>query len=63
VLYGVETTANLQEKVRQISREVEKLKSTLGSQKEDAKSNIDGLDRDLNEIHEEIRRIYKAGKR
>ena len=65
VMLSLETTADLQEKLRHVTREVEKIRNTFPSgrsQGEGAKSEIEGLDRDLNEIHEDIRRIYKKGR-
>jgi gas vesicle protein len=65
VLHNLETTADLQEKLRRVTREVEKMRNALSSStshEDSAKSEIDGLYRDLNEIQEEIRRIYKKGK-
>jgi len=67
VLHGLENTADLQEKVRNITREVEIVKSVMVSRSpevkgNDSKTQIDELSRDLNEIHEQIRRMYKKGK-
>ena len=68
VLHGLENTANLQEKLRQVTSEVDKMRDTIGSGSSNAndrnsRSELDKLDRDLNEIQEEIRRLYKKGKR
>ena len=65
ILHSLETTADLQERLRSVTREVEKMRNTLpsgSSHGHDAKSEMDELYRDLNEIHEEIRRMYKRGK-
>ena len=67
VLHGLENTADLQERLRNITREVERMRSVVVSRTSETKGNdstteIDELSRDLNEIHEEIRRMYKKGK-
>jgi gas vesicle protein len=68
MLHGLESTADLQEKIRQVASEVDKIRSTIGSSTShtgdrDSRSELDELYRDLNEIQEEIRRLYKKGKR
>jgi gas vesicle protein len=67
ILHGLESTADLQERLRQITREVENMRSMVSSHTSNVSerdaSEIDQLYRDLNEIHEEIRRMYKKGKR
>ena len=71
VLYGLEKTADLHERLRKASKEVENLSNTLSSarsQKGDSgeregKLKIDQLNRDLEEINEEIRRMYKKTAR
>jgi gas vesicle protein len=68
ILYGLESTADLQERLRQVTKQVEKMKSSIASQtpsrdNRNALSEIDQLSQDLSEIHEEIRRLYKKGKR
>ncbi len=65
ILHSMERTADLQEKVRRITQDVEKMSSALRSdhvQTDNARSEVNGLSRDLDEIHEEIRRMYKKGK-
>ena len=67
VLHGLENTADLQERLRNITREVERMKSAMVSRTsetngKDSTTEMDELSRDLNEIHEEIRRMYKKGK-
>ena len=64
VLHGLENTADLQERLRNITREVERMKTAMVSRTNgnDSTTGIDELSRDLNEIHEEIRRMYKKGK-
>jgi gas vesicle protein len=68
VLHGLESTADLQERLRQATEEVEKIKNAVASHTSnvndrDASSDLDRLNQDLKEIHEEIRRMYKRGKR
>jgi hypothetical protein len=67
VLHGLEGTADLHERLRHLTNEVEKMRSvvtshTSDSNEHDARSEMDDLYLDLNEIHEEIRRMYKKGK-
>ena len=64
ILHGLESTADLQEKVRGVTKEVEKMRSGLSSnnpdfREQDVKLKMDELYRDLDEIHEQIRRMYK----
>jgi len=66
-LHGLESTADLQERLRNITKEVERMKSAMVSRASETNgkgstTEIDELSRDLNEIHEEIRRMYKKGK-
>jgi len=62
-LHGLESTADLQERVRKLSREVEGMRSTLtsegGSGRGKSDEKILRLQQDLREIHEEIKRMYK----
>jgi gas vesicle protein len=67
VLHSLENTADLQEKLRHVTKEVERVKSTIAANtsavsehKESA--DVEELYRDLNEIHEEIRRMYQKGR-
>jgi gas vesicle protein len=67
VLHGLENTADLQERLRDVSREVKKMRSaavsrTSGASGDKSTAELDALSLDLNEIHEEIRRMYKKGK-
>jgi gas vesicle protein len=67
MLHSLESTADLQEKLRQVTSEVDKIRSTIGSAtshatEQGSRSELDELNRDLNEIQEEIRRLYKKGK-
>lgn len=62
ILHGLESTADLQERLRHVTGEVEKLRIGLSSHSSysvESEGKIDDLDRDLKEIHEEIRRMYK----
>jgi len=64
ILHGLESTADLQEKVRGVTKEVEKMRSGLSSKnpdfsEQDVRLKMDELYRDLDEIHEQIRRMYK----
>jgi gas vesicle protein len=68
VLHGLESTADLQERLRQVTKEVERMKSAIASEtpilnNHSRSSEVDQLHLDLNEIHEEIRRLYKKGRR
>lgn len=65
ILHGLENTADLQERLRRVTREVESMGSTVRGPKG---QNIDDyaverkvreLRKDLDEIHEEIRRMYR----
>jgi peptidoglycan hydrolase CwlO-like protein len=67
LLHSLERTADLQEKLRRLSKEVERM--TSRGSPNDSKANessppeVDRLQRELDEIHEEIRRMYKrSGK-
>jgi gas vesicle protein len=66
-LHRLENTADLQERLRQITREVERMRSVAarGTDASEAASlsEMDALTRDLNEIHDEIKHMYKKGKR
>ena len=62
ILYGLEKTADLQERLRHLSREVESINVNLssdGSKDLNSKTKLDGVRRELEEIHEEIRRMYR----
>ena len=59
VLYSLERTADLQEQVRKIKREIGEMRNLS----QDTQPKLDDLDRDLEEIHEEIRRMYKKTTR
>ena len=65
-LHKLETTADLHEKVRQVTREIERMKKVdSGSAQNatpDSRTELDDLRRDLDEIREDIRRMYKAGR-
>jgi gas vesicle protein len=63
ILYSLERTADLQEEVRRVTREVENMKAHLAQDKTGKITKLDELDRELEEIHEEIRRMYKKTTR
>jgi len=63
ILHSLERTANLQEQLRTTSQEVETMKDRLLGGGQYGKPQLDDLDRDLEEIHEEIRRMYKKTTR
>jgi len=67
VLHSLENTADLQEKLRHVTKEVERVKRTItpntsGVSERKESAEVDELYRDLNEIHEEIRRMYQKGR-
>ena len=67
ILHSLEDTARLQERVRHLAREVEKMEREGASHAavanaQDSTSEVDRLYQDLSEINEEIRRMYKKGK-
>jgi gas vesicle protein len=65
ILHGLERTANLQERLRHVTREVEQMGNVLrssspsDSHERDVQVKADQLQRELEEIHEEIKRMYK----
>lgn len=67
ILHGLENTADLQERLRQITKQVQRLDnpSTLPAEQSQVKidAEMEGLRRDLDEIHEEIRRMYRRSTR
>jgi len=66
MLHGLENVANLQERVRQVTREVQRLKTsdpTNNDQQQDPKVELNALERELDSIHEEIRRMYRRASR
>ena len=63
ILHSLERTADLQERLRTVSQEVETMKDRLIGGDQYGKPQLDDLDRDLEEIHEEIRRMYKKTTR
>lgn len=67
VLHGLERTADLQEKVRALTKDLQKIRAGLSSDdrdlvEPDVKLKIDEIQKDLAEIHEEIRRMYKKSR-
>ena len=63
MLHSLDRTADIQEKVRRLTRDVERMKDLLSENDQEKNSKLDDLDRDLEEIHEEIRRMYKRTTR
>ena len=63
VLHSLERTADLQEQLRKIKREVSDMRALASENDNSRKTKLDELDRDLEEIHEEIRRMYKRTTR
>jgi len=69
VLHGLERTADLHERLRQVSKEVDRVRDALlsstdsGPTEQDARVKVIELQRDLEAIHEEIRRMYKRTAR
>lgn len=64
ILHGLENTADLQERVRGLTKQVEeiRLQSSPDSQDlldRDVRLKMDEIKQDLDEIHEQIRRMYK----
>ena len=63
ILHSMEKTADIQERVSSISQRVEEMRAHLTKDDQAKVSQIDDLDRDLEEIHEEIRRMYRGTTR
>ena len=69
ILHGLENTADLQERLRRVTKEVESMDSMVrgpkGHNMDDyaVKQKVQELRKDLEEIHEEIRRMYKKTTR
>lgn len=68
ILHGLESTADLQEKVRSATKDMEKMRIALSSNnpdfsEHDVKLKMDELHQDLDEIQEQIRRMYKKTSR
>ena len=60
VLHSLERTADLQEQLRKIKREIAEIRILVLGSENPGKPRLDKLDHDLEEIHEEIRRMYRA---
>jgi gas vesicle protein len=65
VLHGLESTADLQERVRALTRDVQNTRAQVTSDAPEVvdravKLKMDELQKDLDEIHEQIRRMYKG---
>jgi gas vesicle protein len=63
ILHSFDRTADIQERVRKLTQEVESMKDFLSANDQEKSSKLDDLDRDLEEIHEEIRRMFKRTTR
>jgi archaellum component FlaC len=67
LLHGLERTADLQEKVRLLSKEVERVSRRQGSSNSksnaDIRPDVDRLQKELDEIHAEIRKMYRRSER
>ncbi len=65
VVHGLERTADLQERVRQTTKELRRIERALDGEGgvNSQKKPLDDLQRDLDDIHEEIRRMYKKASR
>ncbi len=69
ILHGLERTADLQERLRHVTRQVEQISGALRSsgpsrsRERDAEVRADQFQRELEEIHEEIKRMYKRSTR
>jgi len=62
ILHGLERTADLQERLRGVTQEVERMHdafSDSSTNDPNQKARSQELRRELDEIHEEIRRMYK----
>jgi hypothetical protein len=67
-LHGLERTADIQERLRLATKKVDQMRSTFsaspgGSNDGAAKARLDELQREMDEIHEEIKRMYKRTTR
>jgi len=63
ILHSLERTADLQEQLRKIKREVSNMRTLASENDKSRKPKLDELDHDLEEIHEEIRKMYKRTTR
>ena len=66
LLHGLESTANVQERLRVATRKLDQLCDSLSSRElagAEATDKVDTLQHELAEIHEEIRRMYKRTAR
>ena len=63
LVHSLERTADLQEQLRNIKREVVEMRNSLSENDNSGKPRLDELDRSLEEIHEEIRRMYRRTTR
>lgn len=66
LLHGLESTANVQERLRVATRKLDQLSDSFSSRQLDgaeAAGKVDALQHELEEIHEEIRRMYRKTTR
>lgn len=68
LLHGLERTADIQERLRLATKKVDQMRSTFsaslgGLNNEAPKAKVDELQSELDEIHEEIKRMYKRTTR
>jgi len=66
VLHGLESVADLQERVRKVTQDVQRLNEAdlwQGTGRQDTKLKLNGLQHDLDEIQEQIRRMYARTSR
>ncbi len=62
ILHGLERTADIQERLRLVTKQVGEISGRISnsdSSLSGAKVEADQLQRELDEIHEEIKRMYK----
>jgi hypothetical protein len=67
VLHGLERTSDLQERVRGLTRDLGEIRAGLSSGDQDlvepdVRLKMNEIQKDLAEIHEEIRRMYKKSR-
>ncbi len=69
LLHGLERTADIQERLRLATKKVEEMSTRFSASdagdltQSDTKGKVDELQRELDEIHEEIKRMYKRTTR
>jgi len=63
VLHKLEQTADLQERLRQVTQQVDRMRRTSPDSAQNQSAETAQLRKELDEIHEEIRRMYKRSTR